>query len=74
MFISKHNNGLVYTIAFKCNRGKQDKRLSNHLEVDTVPFECCIAGLTRMMFVLLRNMKRKMMVAEARVFVFPCYT
>ena len=35
------------------------------LEVYTVPIECCIAGLTRIMFGLLRKMRRKMMVAEA---------
>ena len=30
MSISKHSNGLDSTIDFKCNRKKQDKRLSNH--------------------------------------------
>ena len=30
MSISEHSNGLASTIDFKCNRGKQDKRLSNH--------------------------------------------
>ena len=28
--ISEHSNGLASTIDFKCNRKKQDKRLSNH--------------------------------------------
>ena len=41
------------------------------LKVGSVPFECCIAGLTRMVLVLLKNMKRKIMVAEAFVFFFP---
>ena len=30
MFIPKHSNGLASTIEFKCNKKKQDKRLSNH--------------------------------------------
>ena len=30
MSISEHSNGLSSTIDFKCNREKQDKRLSNH--------------------------------------------
>ena len=30
MSISQHSNGLAFTIDFKCNRKKQDKRLSNH--------------------------------------------
>ena len=30
MSISEHKNGLASTIYFKCNRKKQDKRLSNH--------------------------------------------
>ena len=30
MSISEHSNGLASTIDFKCNRKKQDKRLSNH--------------------------------------------
>ena len=30
MSISKHSNGLASTIEFKCNKKKQDKRLSNH--------------------------------------------
>ena len=30
MSISEHSNGLASTIYFKCKRGKQDKRLSNH--------------------------------------------
>ena len=30
MYISEHSNGLAYTIGFKCNKQKQDKRLSNH--------------------------------------------
>ena len=30
MSISEHSNGLAYTIGFKCNKQKQDKRLSNH--------------------------------------------
>ena len=40
------------------------------LEVDTVPFECSIAGITRMVFSFMRNMKSKMMVAEAFVLFF----
>ena len=39
------------------------------LEVDTVKFECGIAGVIIMMFGFLRNMKREMMVFEA-FFVF----
>ena len=38
-----------------------------HLEVYTVPFGCCIAGVTILMLVLLRKTKWKMMVAEAFV-------
>ena len=34
------------------------------LELDTVAFGRCIAGVARMMFGLLRKMKSKMMVAE----------
>ena len=30
MSISEHSNGLAYTIEFKCDKKKQDKRLSNH--------------------------------------------
>ena len=30
MSISEHSNGLASTIEFRCNRKKQDKRLSNH--------------------------------------------
>ena len=30
MSISEQSNGLASTIEFKCNRKKQDKRLSNH--------------------------------------------
>ena len=30
MYISEHINGLASTIKFKCNKKKQDKRLSNH--------------------------------------------
>ena len=30
MSISKHSNGIASTIEFKCNKKKQDKRLSNH--------------------------------------------
>ena len=30
MSISEHSNGLSSVIEFKCNRGKQNKRLSNH--------------------------------------------
>ena len=30
MSISEHSNGLASTIEFKCNKKKQDKRLSNH--------------------------------------------
>ena len=30
MSISEHSNGLASTIDFKCNRRKQEKRLSNH--------------------------------------------
>ena len=30
MSISEHINGLASTIEFKCNKKKQDKRLSNH--------------------------------------------
>ena len=30
MSISEHSNGIASTIDFKCNRKKQDKRLSNH--------------------------------------------
>ena len=44
---------------------------NDSLEVDTVPFEFYIVGLTRMMFGLLRNMKREIMVAEAFVLFFP---
>ena len=40
---------------------------NTHIEVDTVPFGCCIAAVTIMMFGLLRKTKRKMMVAEAFV-------
>ena len=43
---------------------------NTHIEVDTVPFGCCIAGVTIMMFVLLRKTKRKMMVAEEFVLFF----
>ena len=42
----------------------------NLLEVGTVPFECYIGGVTRIMLGLLRNMKRKMMVVEAFVLFF----
>ena len=41
------------------------------LEFYTVSIECCIAGLTRIMFGLLRKMRRKMMVAEAFDLLFP---
>ena len=41
------------------------------LEVDTVSFGCCIAGVTRMMFGLMRKIKRKIMVDEAFVLYFP---
>ena len=41
------------------------------LEVDTVPFGRCIAGVTTMMYCLLRKTKRKMMVVEAFVLFFP---
>ena len=30
MSISEHSNGIYSTIEFKCNKKKQDKRLSNH--------------------------------------------
>ena len=30
MSISEHSNGVASIIEFKCNRGKQDKRLNNH--------------------------------------------
>ena len=30
MSISEHSNGLASTIEFKCNKKKQEKRLSNH--------------------------------------------
>ena len=30
MSISEHSNGLASTIEFKCNKKKQDKRISNH--------------------------------------------
>ena len=30
MSITEHINGLASTIEFKCNKKKQDKRLSNH--------------------------------------------
>ena len=30
MSISKHSNGIAYTIECKCDKKKQDKRLSNH--------------------------------------------
>ena len=30
MSISEHSNGLASTIEFKCNKKKQDKRLSTH--------------------------------------------
>ena len=43
---------------------------NTHIEVDTVPFGCWIAGVTIMMFVLLRKTKRKMMVAEEFVLFF----
>ena len=39
--------------------------------IDTVPFGCCIVGVTRMMFGFLRKIKWKMMVAEAFVLFFP---
>ena len=41
------------------------------LEVDTVPFGCCIVGVARMMFGFLRKTKRKMMVVEEFVLFFP---
>ena len=41
------------------------------LEVDTAPFGCCISGVIRRIFGLLRKMKSKMMVAEAFVLFFP---
>ena len=44
---------------------------SSTLEVDRVPYECSVVGLSRMMFDLLRKMKREMMVAEAFVLFFP---
>ena len=40
-------------------------------EVDTVPFEFCIAGVNRMMSGLLRKMKKKRMAADAFVLFFP---
>ena len=45
----------------------------NSLEDDTVPFGCCILGVTRMMFGFLKKMKRKMMFVEAFV-LFPPVT
>ena len=41
------------------------------LEIDTVTFVICIARVIRMMYCLLSNTKRKMMVAEAFVLFFP---
>ena len=41
------------------------------LEVDTVSFVCCIALVTRMVFGFLRKMKRKIIVSEGFVLVFP---
>ena len=43
----------------------------DRLEVDTIQFECGMAALARMMFGLLRMMKREMMVAEAFALFFP---
>ena len=40
------------------------------LELDRVPYECSVAGITRIMFGLLMKMKRKMMVIDACVFFF----
>ena len=41
------------------------------LEVDTVPFGCCISGVNIMIFGLPRKTKRKMMVFEGFVLFFP---
>ena len=37
------------------------------MKVNLVPYECSVAGLTRIIFGLLRKMKSKMMVVEAFV-------
>ena len=34
MSISEHSNGLALTIEFKCNKKKQDKRLSNQYDLE----------------------------------------
>ena len=41
------------------------------LEVDTVTFGCCIAGVTIIMFGFLKNIQSKIMVVEAFVLFFP---